>query len=275
MDAADCNTTSNATQLRNINLAMSITGGIGVLAASMIMVGLLCSRSYKTVLQRIFIYTVLTVIVQDLSHVANLEYLYLFHHNMSLKEKLCGVIGFLSSWSGWCLYIFYVMIILYLLVMVCLQIRSTSSNALQVLKRSPFLRVLLEFVAVMAVILAPVAILWVPYHDKLYGFDGTICFIKQFKANSSEQVGFSYLFVYGFGVYEVIGFITLCIALGMIIIYCTLFTRLQRAKQMVKHLVILISAVVANLLILSMLVAINYLKFGYELNYLRNICHLG
>ena len=103
MDVAHTNTTLNATQLRNINLAMSITGGIGVLIALIIMVGLLCSRSYKTVLQRLFIYTVLAVIVQDLSHVANL---YPFLHHYKVQEEVCDIIGFLSSWSAWCLYIF-------------------------------------------------------------------------------------------------------------------------------------------------------------------------
>ena len=144
--------------------------------------------------------------------------------------------------------------------MVCLQIRSTSSSTLQVLKRSAFLRVLLELVTVLAVLLAPIAMLWVPYRDGLYGFDGTICLIKHFRPNASEPVSSKYLFVYDFGVYEVVGFIALCIALGMIMIYCTLFTRLKRAKYMVKHLVLLISAVVVNLLILNMMVAISYLK---------------
>ena len=55
-------------QLKQIGLAMSISGGVGVLMAGIILIALLSVKAYKTILQRLFLYTVLTLIVHDLSH---------------------------------------------------------------------------------------------------------------------------------------------------------------------------------------------------------------
>lgn len=262
-DYKKCNLSDdlNGTQLRDLNLAMSITGGLGTLLASAVLLALLCIKAYKTVLQRLFIYTVLTVILQESSHAANMEEL--FHYDRSLQEKVCAALGFVSNWSGWCLYIFYLVMILYLLIVVCVQIGCVSCTALQ---RYKFVRVVLEILVVVASLVVPVLLFWVPYRENQFGFNGYFCLLKYFRVGSCNPLSFAYKFAYNFSLYELVGAIAVIVALGMIGVYCTLSNRLQRASHMIKYLSILLIAIVINMIIMNLLLAINtYSHPGYWL----------
>ena len=179
----------NQSQVRNINLAMSITGGIGALLETILLLCLVCAKAYKTVLQRLFLYTVLMAIVQESSHAANLEQLY--ESNNTLQRKVCGALGFVSNWSGWCLYVFYLVMILYLFLLVCLQVRGGTSTAVHCVKRSRVTRGLLEFTAAAITLLVPALVLWVPFLNQQYGFNGYFCLIRPFRGKSCDPISFT------------------------------------------------------------------------------------
>lgn len=242
----------NGTQLRDINLAMSITGGLGALLAGIVLLALLCTRAYKTVLQRLFIFTVLALILQEACHAANIEQLY--QYNQSSQEEICDAIGFIASWSGWCLYVLYLVIILYLLVIVCVQIGCLSCTAVQ---RSKSVRVTLELSVVTASLVGPALVLWVPYRDDEFGFNGYYCFMKQTKAGSCIPLNITYRFFFDYLMYGVVGSIAVIIALGMIGVYCMISNRLQSAKHLVKYLTILLIAIIINMMILILMFVID------------------
>ena len=90
----------------NINLAMSVSGGIGVLIASGILGGVLCGKAYKTLLQRLFIYAVLAVLIHDSCHIADIV------HRYNTAPQVCSFLGFLANWSSWSVNLFYLAMIL-------------------------------------------------------------------------------------------------------------------------------------------------------------------
>lgn len=264
-NCSNASTDLNSTELRNTNLAYSVTGGVGVLLAASILLGLLCARAYKTVLQRLFLYTVLTVIVQESIHLANLEELY--HYDQMLKDRICGAIGFARNWSAWSLYLLYLVMILYLLLVVCVQVQSRSHTLIDILSRSKFLRVLLEFLTVTAAILGPGVILWVPYRDQQYGLTGYYCTLKPYNVKSCAEFGFAYRFIYVFLFYELLGSTAVITAVVLIVVYCALSARLQHAKHMIKHLGVLLTAIILNMIILNLLLGIELIfKSHYGLN---------
>ena len=69
-DINDTNCTQPTKHLLKVAITFSAAGGVGVLVASVILIVLLYARAYKTVLQRLIIYSVLAVIFQDSCHLA-------------------------------------------------------------------------------------------------------------------------------------------------------------------------------------------------------------
>lgn len=241
-----CNITKK--YLPSLVLAMSATGGVGVLLAISILTALLCARTYKTVLQRLFICTVLTIIIHDSCHLANfLEY----HQNSNgtVTEAGCAWLGFISNWSGWTLYIFYMDIILYLLGVMCVQVKGAT---LQTLMRSVKARIVIEIGIVTATIVSPALILWKPMHDQRYGLDcHGYCLLKSASSN------FKYKSFYNFFGYEIVTFVGLCIALGLLITYCVLSAKLHRARIMLRHLAVLLTAIVITNVILNVMFVVH------------------
>lgn len=247
-------------QLLNMNLAFSMTGVVGVLIAGAILTGLLCARAYKTALQRLFIYTVLIALTQASCHAANIEYRYI--NSTTLREELCAALGFVSNWASWSLFAFYLLIMLYLLMLVCVQVRASAAVATRSTK-TKFLGVLLELVTVVGLIAACGLISSVPYYQKLYGFQEGHCWIRRFKMNSCNETAFLATFLYECPLYELTGLLAVLISLGFIVFNCTMSSRLQHAKLIVRRLAILLVAVILFLVIFNlMLLTDSYIK-GY------------
>ena len=99
--AANC-TQLPKDQLLKIAITFSAAGGVGVLVASGILLALLYARAYNTVLQRLIIYSVLTVLFQDSCHLANIL---VYPHNTNATwiedSAQCAWLDFIFNWSGW------------------------------------------------------------------------------------------------------------------------------------------------------------------------------
>ena len=232
-------TNLNDSQLNHIGLAMSVAGSVGVLIAGMILIALLCAKAYKTILQRLFLYTVLSLIVHDSSHVASIHHL--LTYNETSQHKVCQLIGFVANWSSWCINMFYLAIIICLLVMVCMQTRGAHFRI------SRFLRTLFELGLILFLVIGPALILWVPLYKKQYGYDNGYCWIKALNTSSDFLIRMSY----GYSLYELSGLIAVVIAFGIIIAYCAYSAKLQHARRMIKHLLMLIAAVIVYMILLN------------------------
>ena len=228
----------NGTQLQDLILAECTSGGVGVLMSTVIFILLLCGKAYKTVLQRLFIYTILAIMVHDLTQVANAVY----NYYPNSKAQVCKYIGFISIWSSWSVYIFYMVIIIYLLIFVYIQIKGDVCTL--IVKRTKYFKVSVEFVTVLGSILLPTLVLWIPFvfTNYNYEFHNGFCWITGTNTSQLE----SNIYFGGFILYEGVGLVALCVILGIMIVYWTLSAIFQRAKDLLRHIIILLVAIIVT-----------------------------
>ena len=246
-------------QLLKIAITYSATGGVGVLVSSVILIVLLSARAYKTVLQRLIVYSTLMVLFQDCCHLANM---FLAYPNATQLEDStgCAWLGFLANWSGWSEYMSYSVIILYLLGVVCVQVKGSS---LQAQREFKVWKIVSELGAVLLIVLFPGLVLWKPLYDKKYGLDNGFCF---FKTKCSEKPQFLYVFFFNMLTYEAVPLLCLGIALGLLMVYCKLSSKLKRAKLMMKYLSFLLTTVILNSIALNLvLVSFRGKSIAYKL----------
>lgn len=255
----------NQTQLKMISLLMAIGGGLGTVVTTVILVGLILAKAYKTVLQRFFIWTVISVFIHLLVHSSSIEEY--FSYNSALQDKVCSALGFVHNLIGWCEYVFYTDMIVYLLLIVHIQIRGSAYGFTQ----EKWVRVTLECCVVLGSVLIPLSIVWVPYYQHYYGYTYGFCWLKAFNKNCHE-VSWKYKLIYGFSALEIAGLVAICICIGIVIFYCTLPVRIRRAKQIILRILVLLSAVILNFLLLNFIVVIEatvwggyHLKMAYTL----------
>ena len=241
-------------QLRDFILAESITGCFGVLIATIIFIVLLCGKVYKTVLQRLFIYTLLAILVNDLTHAANFGNLF----NYILRDKVCVYIAFFTAWSSWSIYNFYMVIIFYLLIAVYIQIKGNICTI------AKYFRIVLETTTIFVSVLLPLSILWIPFkHTKYrYGFIDGYCWIT---SNDSFSI-LSEIYFGGFILYEAVGLVAICAILGIMIVYCGISTHFRRAKVLLRRIIILLVAIIVYMVFLNLLlVVVSDHRAGYYL----------
>ena len=242
----------NDSQLKVLNLTMSVSGGVGTIITLIILAGLLYGRAYKTVLQRLFMYSVLATMVHEILHLAQIEEQFQYRH----QDQVCMHLGFLCNWSGWVMYVFNLSIILYLVVVVYQQLRGAAC------KFSRWCKGLAECLYVLGCIVFPVAIVWVPYKQDEYGLNEGYCYIRAFGDNCTD-IELKEVLIYAYSFYEGVGLLAVIIAVAIVIVYWTLSFFLTDAKRLLKQILILVLAVILyiimlNIVLLYVLVAPSY-----------------
>ena len=239
-------------KLLKIIVTYSAAGGVGVLVACVILIVLLYAKANKTVLQRLIIYSVLAVIFQDSCHLATIMEYPLDENAKQIEDSIyCAWLGFMTNWSGWTEYMFYLVIIFYLLGVVCVQVKGTAVQS----QRLKALKIPLEVSLVVFCALLPGLVMWIPLHDKKYGQDNGPCFFKILCDDSELKSYFWYVFLFNFSCYELVTLFCVVIAIGLLVVYCVLSTKLQSAKVMMKYLAVLLAAVIVNSIVLNICVA--------------------
>ena len=119
--------------------------------------------------------------------------------------------------------------------LVWIQTRENSAIVAK-FKRSKLLQALLELGVVASVILGPGIILWVPYNEDLYGFDGEICGLKK-SSNTSKVTGKETIIVSFFKLAEIepTGLVALITAIVMAMVYCCLSNKLPPCHKEHHH----------------------------------------
>ena len=158
-----------------IQVAVTVESTIGLALQSTVLVILVCSKAYKTFLQRLFVWIVAALIVSEITRVTSLV-----HHKIS-ENDVCTALGFVHLWSWWTVYMFLTALIVYLLIKVYRKTRDNStviSGIAARLKNSKSLRILLEIGTVLMLLTTPMAVLWFPFYANLYGHNDIRCIIK-------------------------------------------------------------------------------------------------
>ena len=260
-------------QLLPTTIVYSAAGGVGLLLAVTILIALFCARAYKTILQRLIIYSVLMVIAQDSCHLASIiEYPRL--HNVSaaqLNDSIhCVLIGLVTNWSGWSQYMFYLVIIFYLLGVLCVQVKGATRR-----KRLKAWKTRLEVLIVLCCVFLPGLVMWIPLLDNKYTWlDTNVCFFKVLCDPSKPKNNFWDAFFFNFFGYELVTLFCMVVAIGLFVVYCVLSSklRLQRAKLMMKFLIVLLTAVIVNN-VMQNIIIVGYtnISIGYKLRHFTAI----
>lgn len=250
------------TRLRMLNLTMSLTGVVGSLVTMFIFGVLIGARAYKTILQRLFIYSVLATMVHEIAHMAQIE----LQFQYAGQEKVCAHLGFISNWTGWVIYAFNLDIILYLLLLVHQQWRGGNNMLHRSCMRSACCRRAMECICVSVTIFLPVSIVWVPYKEHLYGLNEAYCYIKAFDNNCTE-IGVRDKLLYAYSLYEGVGLMAIVIAIGILIAYCSLTAVVQNVKRLLCQIMALLLAITLYIVILNIMLAIDILmEVSYPLS---------
>ena len=180
----------NATSVE-IRIAVTATSGTGALIAGTILTILLTNKAYKSILQRLFMWTIIAIFLNDLFQFGAIYHD--FSHGQTqiqlLQDNACKILGFLEIWAHWWQYLFVIDLVLYILVIVCIQTRDDSAFIAKV-RTSKLLRGLLEFAVVLATLFLPLLIMWVPFLTHHYGFTGEACALKK-HSDAPEVVNFT------------------------------------------------------------------------------------
>ena len=97
-----------------INLTFCVTGGVCCFISIIITSLLVIYRAYKSVLQRLFFYMMMTTVMRELSLAASIEHQFKYKS----QEEVCTWIGFFYNWSGIIKFVHTVGIMAYLFFLV-------------------------------------------------------------------------------------------------------------------------------------------------------------
>ena len=260
-------------QLLKLITTTVTAGGAGVIIATLILLVLLLARVYKTVLQRLILYSVLAVLVQHLCNFANI----LVFATKLQDSVACKWLGFITNWSGWSEYLVFSVIILYLLCVVCVQLKGVA------LKPLPRYRISLEIFVILLCTLFPGFVLWVPMCNKniKYGLDNGYCLFKATVKHEKPYFDW-YFFFFNFMIYEIIALLCVIIAICLLVIYCMLPSQLKQSvlmKKLFRILAILLTAIMVNSVLLNIMlgsyIANRYWMFTTIFEVLDDFIFLG
>lgn len=240
-------------QLKVINLTLSITGGAGCLFTALVLVVLTYIKAYKSVLQRLFMYGVLSTMIHEATHLASIEQHFQYKH----QEWICAGLGFLTNWTAWVVCDFHICIVAYLLCAVYSQVKG--NDPFSIISRSASLRRLTEIVCILLSVLLPLAILWVPFYNNMYGLNESWCWIKAYDSKC-QVIGLSDKLIYGYSFFEAVGFGALCTTVGIIIFYCTMASKYSNIRTLLRLIITLSLAIVVFMILLNLMLMIDLLK---------------
>lgn len=244
MDEAN---SSNDSSVQKLQIAYTVASSIGVLISCLLLIGVLFAKAFKTFLQRLFIVIVVVTLLHDVIRVASV------HHNPEddIHDKSCIFLALSLQWLHWCLYLSLTAGVVYLLVIVCVQ-SGGNSVVLNTVRSSKLLRILLEVGVITGTLLAPWAIIWVPYVLNQYGFDNIICAIIPSNSTNETAIDIFVIVFYGYAPREILVLFSGVSALGMTFVYCKLSNEMKHARNVIKKLVILMLVLFIYFLLLNL-----------------------
>ena len=218
-----------------INLAFSGTGAASCFISSLIVLLLLISKSYHSVLQRLFLYLMVTTSVRELFLAASIEH----HFEYSGQETVCTWIAFIYNWTGIVLFVFTVGIMIYLFFLVRY---VAKGNTVPQFLQSKHRRVCLEGSYVALSIVITFAYASIPYFTHNYGLAGAWCWIRALDENCKLTLsGLLAQLFHGHIFYESGGIVGIVLMIAIAVVYCRLPVTLQEARLLLRKSLIVMT----------------------------------
>ena len=264
----DCDKSGHSlTIYRDLTAVIAV---LGVTVAGILLVVIVpCAKAYKSFLQRVIIFIVISMLSEDLCRVLGTLF-----KKSSEQEPLCEALGFVTLMFHWCTYLLYLVWLAYLLAIVCVRTTHTSAIVTKLKTSSKKLRVFLEAVVLVSALFGPaITVLWTPFYVKQYeyGFDGHICAIMP-TSNSSNVSSKVVLTgqLYSYTPILLTGLVAVILTVGVTVVYCTVSRKLKPTiKHAIKNLATLSLSIIGFLLtyflvslILNTLICNNLVVYG-------------
>ena len=232
-----------------INFAFCVTGGACGLISILITLVLVICRAYKSVLQRLFLYVMVTTIVRELFLAASIEH----HFKYKGQEQVCTYIAFIYNWAGILKFVHTVGIMTYLFFLVRYVAKGeTAPRLLQTKSR----KVVAELLYILISTVISLGYATVPLFTHKYGLAGSWCWIRALDENCHltltgllDQLLNGYVF-YVFG--GVIGIIML---IAVAVVYSRLPLTLREARLLLRKISIIIVCFLVSIVIVLMILS--------------------
>lgn len=232
-------------ELISINYSFSGTGAACCLVSSITILLLLMCKAYRSVLQRMFLYLMVTIALREFFIAASFEHQFEYRG----QDKVCKWIGFMNSWTGILFFVFILGILFYLLFFV----RSvTKGNTVPRFLQSKRRRASLEASYVVFSSILTFIYALVPYFTENYGLVGAWCWIKVVDDHCETTLsGLLAQLFQGYIIYSIGGSIGMFLLIVVSVVYCRLPTTVPEAQLLIKKTII---AIVCFLLYITAIV---------------------
>ena len=208
-------------QLKNINLARSLSGLLCMTLVILILVVLVFYKAYKTTLQRLFLYITAATVLEEAAFSLAIEHQFFY----AAQNKLCEFYGFFLEWTVSVTNYLILCKIFYLFYLICCHYRGTTGG----LYRKNYWW-LVEGFCLLFAICFPLTYVWIPFLHGTYNLAGGWCWIKTID-RSCRNVGLKDEIIFGYGVFETVGIVTIVLSVMFAILYC----RLACVHKIVRH----------------------------------------
>lgn len=170
---ADCSN-SSLSQLKSYNLVWSVAGLASAVVTLIILVSLLIFKTYRTTLQRLFLYlTIFTLL--DLAN----DSLNIMLRLRCFHEGVCRAVGYIDV----CIFITSTLLLLgigvYLLIVVYYHIQGHPLP-----KTNGFKVAIVEVAYLLIVIVVPPVVLWKSYSS--FGMGGVYCWVERYSSSCNQ-----------------------------------------------------------------------------------------
>ncbi len=239
-----------AEDLISINLSFSGSGAACCFISCIIVLLLLISRAYHSILQRLFLYLMVATALRELFLAASIEH----HFEYPGQDTVCTWIAFIYNWTGILLFIFTVGIVIYLFFLVKY---VAKGNTLPRFLQSKCRRVLLETLYVVLSLILTFVYTLVPYFTDNYGLAGAWCWIRALDENCKMMIsGLLDQLFNGYIFYASGGIIGIILMIGVAVVYYRLPITLQEARSLLKKTFLVMLCFLLHLIAVVMALSI-------------------
>ena len=215
--------------MNTFNISRGVSGGVCTLLTIVILLLLLYNKSYKSALQRMFLYLTSTTILLEVFFTIQIERQ--FHYPG--QEQFCSALGFFVEASGGISYMFTMGITIVSLYTVYKQL--WRRDPLQRVTKSRWLRITLETSFVIFGIISILIVNSIPFAQGNYGLTGPFCWIRSFDENCTvvglqEQLAF-------YVIADILSVANLAAAVILAIVYCRIACKYKAVRNKQRKLV--------------------------------------
>ena len=215
-------------ELITLNLAWSATGAGCCLISCVITLLLLISKSYHTVLQRLFLYLMIATVPSEFFLAASIEH----HFKYAGQAEVCTWIAFIFNSVVIVRTVFTIGIMVYLFILVWYL--AKGNTAPQVF-RSKCRRVSAEVVYVVISPVLTFVYASVPLITGDYGLAGAWCWIRALDENCDTVLsGFLSQMFHGYIIFITNGIIGIVLTIAVAVVYCRIPPTLHDSQKLLK-----------------------------------------